>query len=96
MSDEAAPARTVKIAGTPTAITEPTPVSVSTCDVIIDLRVVDGMVWLTMGSWIMDGSGPAEARVTTRQRMPLSVFHNVQIGVTTAAEADKRPKREAN
>jgi hypothetical protein len=68
---------TVQVGEVVTRVTDPHAISPVSCDILVEHRVIDGTLFLTLGSHIFDGAGPPEVRVVARLRMNLSVAENI-------------------
>lgn len=71
-------------------VTDPNAVVPVSCDIITDLRMVDGLLWLSMASRIQDDDGPAEARIVARLRIPLPVLSKIADALENVLGADRR------
>lgn len=95
MSDEVAKPR-VQVGQIDVTVTDPLHVTPVVGDIITDLRIIDGVVWLSLGSYIMDGGGPPEVRVVARLRLTPSVVAGIQQGVSNQMAALEEAKKAAN
>lgn len=87
---------TVRIGQTDTRVTDPLQVVPVSCEVVTDLRVIDSVLFLSLASHILDGTGPAEARIVARLRIPLATLSGIQAGVTKALEDIEQSRKAAN
>lgn len=77
-------------------VTDPACVQPVVADVVTDLRVIDGQVWLSVGYLFRDGDADPVARVNARLRIPLAVALDIQAGINTSLAALEEAKKSAN
>lgn len=65
-------------------------------DCITDLKLVDGIIWLSVGHFAQNGDGDLNAVVNTRLRIPLPMAMDIQRFVQGQLEAAEQAKKSAN
>ncbi|WMT88254.1 hypothetical protein NO932_06495 [Pelagibacterium sp. 26DY04] len=88
--------KTILFGGLHLEVTEPTPVHPVWVDLITELRVIAGVAHISFGSFIVDGSGPPEARVATRLRVPMASLYDLQQGIERILAEQEQAKKAAN
>lgn len=86
---------TVQVGGVTTRVTDPHALTPVSADIIVEQRVIDGVLFLTLGSHLLDGSGPPEVRVVARLRLPLSLAELVHSSTQRILENLKQAAEEA-
>jgi hypothetical protein len=77
-------------------VTDPMNVKPVPADCITDLKLVDGMIWLSVGHFAQNGDGDLMAVVNTRLRIPLPMAMDIQNFVKVQLEAAEQAKKAAN
>jgi len=89
--------KTMLLGDTTFEVVEPVLIEPRYADVYTELRVVDGVVLISLGATTADyGNGPPEIRVVTRLRIPLSTLSNIQGGVERILSQLAQAKQSAN
>jgi hypothetical protein len=86
---------TVQVGESATRLTDPHSILPVSCDVIVEHRVIDGVVFLTFGSHLLDGSGPPEVRVVARLRLTLPLAEAIAAGTQRIVEAQRQALEDA-
>lgn len=91
---------TIRIGQIDTRLSDPLTILPVSCDVIVEHRVIDGLLHVTFGSHLFDGSGPAEVRVVARLRMSIpmaeGIYATTQRILAAQREAAEEAKKTAN
>jgi hypothetical protein len=86
---------TIQVGEIPTRVTDPHAILPVSCDIIVEHRVLDGMLFLTLGSHLFDGTGPAEVRVVARLRMKLQMAESIYNTALRTLEEQRQAATEA-
>jgi hypothetical protein len=91
---------TIQVGEVATRVTDPHFMLPVSCDIIVEHRVVDGVLFVSLGSHIWDGSGPPEVRVVARLRLALplaeAIYTMAQRAMETQRQAAEEAKKTAN
>jgi len=87
---------TIRVGEIDVRVTDPNSVIPVSCEFITDLRVIDGVLFLSLASHVVDGNGPPEARVVARLRIPLATLSGIQNGVTNVLAEIEKSRKAAN
>lgn len=94
--DVGLPGKKLLIGANAFEISEPRPAEVVFADIYTELRVMNGVVHLTLASLIKEGDNPAELRVVSRIRMPEVTMANIVTDLQKIAADLAEAKKTAN
>ena len=86
---------TIRVGEIDTRLTDPNHLLPVSCDVLVEHRVIDGTLFLTLGSHLLDGTGPAEVRVVARLRLTLQMADGIYAATQRAIEAQRQAAEDA-
>lgn len=86
----------IRVDGEDVPVTDPHHIVPVCAELITDIRVIDGTLFLSLASHVMDGTGPAEARVVSRLRMPLGVVSSINAALQNIQAGIEQAKKAAN
>ena len=87
--------RTIKFGDANLVIRDPLNIVPVAADLIVDCRVVGGVLFLSLGAHMFDGNGPPEVRVVSRLRIPMETVANIQTSVERSLAAMEIAAQEA-
>lgn len=87
---------TVRIGETDIRVVDPDAIVPVIGEVITEMRIIDGILYLSLASHIFDGSGPPEARIVARLRLPMATVFNIRQGIDNILSDIEQAKKAAN
>ncbi|MGN6118037.1 MAG: hypothetical protein ACTHN2_21225 [Nitrobacter sp.] len=98
MSDTETTLKHMVIGGVEHAIIEPAPLPVQFADVYTELRIIDGVLHLSLGTAVVDygTGGVPQIRVVARLRLPMGTVANIQAGIEQIQSQLAKAKESAN
>lgn len=87
---------TIRVGQDDIEVTDPACLQPVSAEVITEVRVFNATAIVSFASFIHDGSGPPEARVCARLRIPLEVIAGVQTAIQRSLEDQDAARAKAN
>lgn len=88
--------RHVRLGEASVVVTDAAGIQPVAADLITEIRLVNDVAAISFASYIFDGDGPPEARVSARLRVPLEVLANVQSIVEDMLKDAREAREKAN
>ena len=97
MPDDIGPPQKIMLIGdTRFEITDPLGVDAVFADFYTELRVADGIVYISLAASVADAENTPELRIVSRIRMPITTLANIQSGIQRISDNAAKAREAAN